>query len=130
MQALQPMHADLSKSTRPSARWYMAVVGHAATHGAFSHMLQRVTWKARRACGHVPMSTDLTYVRGTPSGTSFSDLHAVVHAWHPMQRVWSRTLTQRGAVSISARTPGRSPVSVVVDPFPAACKRAPVAGQT
>ena len=29
--------------------------------------------------------------RVTESGTSFSDLHAVVQAWQPMQRVWSMT---------------------------------------
>ena len=51
MHALQPMHALLSKSTIPSGRRYIAAVGHAATHGASSHWLQRVTWNARRACG-------------------------------------------------------------------------------
>jgi hypothetical protein len=71
----------------PSARRYIARVGQAVTHGARSHWLHRVTWKARRTLGKVPMSTDLTYVRVTPIGTSFSDLHAVVQAWHPMQRV-------------------------------------------
>jgi hypothetical protein len=30
-------------------------------------------------------------VRVTESGTRFSDLHAVVHAWQPIQRVWSIT---------------------------------------
>jgi hypothetical protein len=34
MQALQPMQIDLSKSTMPSARLNIAVVGHAVTHGA------------------------------------------------------------------------------------------------
>src|SRR5437764_4595937 len=98
MQALQPMHTDLSKSTMPSGRVNIAEVGHAVTHGASAHWLHRVTWKARRACGNVPTSADLTYVRVTPSGTSFSDLHAVVHAWQPMQLVWSSTLTQRRGV--------------------------------
>ncbi len=51
MHALQPMHAALSKSTIPSGRRYIAAVGHAVTHGASSHWLQRVTWNARRACG-------------------------------------------------------------------------------
>ena len=73
----------------------MAAVGQAATHGASSHWLQRVTWKERRACGNVPTSTAFTYVRVTPSGTWFSDLHAVVQAWQPMQRVWSSTFTYR-----------------------------------
>src|ERR1051326_1914030 len=50
------------------------------------------------------MSTDFTYVRVTESGTSFSDRHAVVQAWQPMQRDWSMTLAQRG---------GRSPGSVL-----------------
>jgi hypothetical protein len=80
MQALQPMHADLSKSTMPSSRLNIADVGHAVTHGASVHWLHRVTWKLRRASGNTPTSTDFTYVRVTDSGTSFSDLHAVVHA--------------------------------------------------
>jgi hypothetical protein len=74
----------------------MAEVGQAVTHGASSHWLQRVTWKARLACGNTPTSTDFTNVLVTPSGTSFSDLHAVVQAWQPMQRLWSMTLPQRG----------------------------------
>jgi hypothetical protein len=65
----------------------MAEVGHAVTQGACSHWLQRVTWNARRACGKVPTSTYFTYVRVTESGTSFSERHAVVHAWQPMHCV-------------------------------------------
>jgi hypothetical protein len=34
MHALQPMQADLSKSTIPSGRRNIAAVGQAATHGA------------------------------------------------------------------------------------------------
>src|ERR671923_3059404 len=102
--ALQPMQIDLSKSTMPSGRRNIAPVGQAVTHGASSHMLQRVTWNARRACGKLPTSTYFTYVRVTDSGTSFSDLHAVVHAWQPMQRVWSTTFAQRTPASL-ARTP-------------------------
>jgi hypothetical protein len=64
----------------PSARRYIARVGHAVVHGASSHWLQRVTWNDRRVCGNTPTSTYFTYVRVTVSGTSFSDLHAVVHA--------------------------------------------------
>ena len=60
MHALQPMQIDLSKSTIPSGRRCIAAVGHAATHGASSHWLQRVTWNALRTCGNVPTSTDLT----------------------------------------------------------------------
>ncbi len=37
MHALQPIQADLSKSTIPSGRWYIARVGHALTHGASAH---------------------------------------------------------------------------------------------
>ncbi len=44
MQALQPMQIDLSKSTMPSRRRYIAEVGQISTHGASSHWLQRVTW--------------------------------------------------------------------------------------
>jgi hypothetical protein len=43
MQALQPMQMSLLKSTMPSSRRYIACVGHAATHGASSHWLHRVT---------------------------------------------------------------------------------------
>src|SRR6267378_7558826 len=43
MQALHPMQIDLSKSTIPSARLNIAVVGQAVTHGASAHWLQRVT---------------------------------------------------------------------------------------
>lgn len=64
----------------PSSRTYIALVGQAATQGASVHWLQRVTWNARRACGNAPTSTFLTNVRVTESGTSFSDLHAVVQA--------------------------------------------------
>ena len=60
MHALQPMQTLLSKSTMPSSRRNMAWVGQAATHGASAHWLHLVTWKARRTCGNVPTSTDLT----------------------------------------------------------------------
>jgi hypothetical protein len=36
----------------------------------------------------------------TESGTSFSDLQAVVQAWHPMHFVWSTTLAQRGGAGV------------------------------
>ena len=80
MHALQPIQTDLSKSTIPSSRWNIAEVGQAATQGASWHWLQRVTWKFRRTCGYVPTSTLFTYVRVTETGTSFSDLQAVVQA--------------------------------------------------
>ena len=60
MHALQPMQTLLSKSTIPSARWNMAAVGQASTHGGSAHWLQRVTWKERRASGKSPVSTYLT----------------------------------------------------------------------
>ena len=91
MQALQPMHDAWSKSTMPSGRRCMALVGQAATHGASSHWLQRVTWNARRDLGERPVLDVLHVGPVTPSGTSFSDLHAVVQAWQPMQRVSSIT---------------------------------------
>ena len=96
MHALHPMQISLSKSTIPSSRRYMAWVGHAATHGASSHWLHLVTWNARRTSGNSPTSTDFTKVRVTPTGTSFSLLHAVVHAWHPMHLLWSSSFTHRG----------------------------------
>ncbi len=58
----------------------MALVGQAVTQGALSHWLQRVTWKLRITSGKMPASADFTYVRVTESGTSFSDLQAVVQA--------------------------------------------------
>ena len=60
MHALQPMQMRLSKSTMPSSRRNIAWVGQALTHGASVHWLHRVTWKARRACGNTPTSTDFT----------------------------------------------------------------------
>jgi len=46
--------------------------------------LQRITEKSRRVCGNSPFSTCFTQVRNTPTGTSCSDLQAVVQAWQPM----------------------------------------------
>jgi hypothetical protein len=86
----------------PSFRACIADVGQAVTQGAFAHWLQRVTWKERRALGKTPTSTDFTYVRLTPTGTSFSLLHAVEQAWQPMQRVWSMTLAQTGSEGVDA----------------------------
>ena len=60
MQALQPIHDRLSKSTIPSGRMNIAVVGQAVTHGESAHWLQRVTWKERRAWGKKPTSTAFT----------------------------------------------------------------------
>jgi hypothetical protein len=40
---LQPIQIDLSKSTMPSARLNIAVVGQAVAQGACVHWLQRVT---------------------------------------------------------------------------------------
>ncbi len=70
----------------PSTRWYIAVTGQMRTHGGFAQWLQRVTWNVRRTSGNRPTSVYFTQVRCTPSGTWFSDLQAVEHAWHPMQR--------------------------------------------
>jgi hypothetical protein len=61
------------------------------THGGFSQWLQRVTWNVRVTSGYAPCSTVFTHVRLTPSGTSFSLLHAVLHAWQPIHRVLSMT---------------------------------------
>lgn len=48
------------------------------------------------------MSTYFTYVRFTPRGTAFSDLHAVEQAWQPMHFVWSMTFAHfSGGVSIA-----------------------------
>ena len=91
MQALQPMQRLVSKSTIPSGRLNIAVVGQTSTHGGSSQWLQRRTAMSRRDSGKVPRSTYLTQVRLTPRGTSFSDLQAVVQAWQPMHEVWSMT---------------------------------------
>src|SRR5581483_12362077 len=105
MHALQPTQISLSKSTIPSGRRYIACVGQAATQGASAHWLHLVTWNARRTWGNVPTSADFTYVRVTPSGTSFSLLHAVVQAWQPMHRSWSITFTQRWSTSSGVSMP-------------------------
>src|SRR3989337_3334686 len=102
MQALQPMQREVSKSTIPSARLNIAVVGQTFTHGASAQWLQRRTATSRRVSGKVPRSTYLTQVRLTPRGTSFSDLQAVVQAWQPMHEVWS--MTQAKLVT-AGRTP-------------------------
>ena len=88
---MQPMQRDVSKSTIPSGRRNIAVVGQTSTHGGSAQWLQRRTANWRRVCGKVPVSTYLTHVRLTPSGTSFSCLQAVVQAWQPMHEVWSMT---------------------------------------
>ena len=82
--------------------------------------MHRVTWNARRACGKTPTSTYLTYVRVTESGTSFSDLQAVVQAWHPMQDEWSMTFAHwigrsasAGAVDVGGREAVEAAASVL-----------------
>jgi hypothetical protein len=86
MHALQPMQRRLSKSTIPSDRVQSAVTGQISVQGASAQWLQRITWKLRRTSGKAPVSTCLTQVRLTPTGTSCSDLHATVQAWQPMHR--------------------------------------------
>ena len=72
--------------------------------------MHRVTWKDRRACGKNPVSTYFTYVRVTERGTSFSDLQAVVQAWHPMHCVWSTTFAHLGdAVELGVVTSAIAP---------------------
>jgi hypothetical protein len=47
----------------------------------------------------------------TPSGTSFSDLQAVVQAWQPMQRCWSMTFAHVTDVTdVTAAAGGRGGV--------------------
>ena len=48
MQALQPIQIDLSKSTMPSARLNMAVVGQAVTQGACALIAARYLVRAAR----------------------------------------------------------------------------------
>src|SRR4051794_3114458 len=95
MQDLQPMHRLGSKSTMPSGRLKSALVGQIVTHGASAQWLQRSTVKKRRVLGKLPFSVYFTQVRKTPSGTSFSDLHATVQAWQPMHLRWSMTKPKR-----------------------------------
>ena len=73
----------------PSSRFSSALTGQIVTHGAFVQWLQRSTAKCRRIAGNFPFSAYCTHVRKLPTGTSFSALHATVHAWQPMQRLWS-----------------------------------------
>ena len=99
MHALQPMQIALSKSTMPSARRYIASVGQAVTHGASvalvaARHLERAARLRERA--HV----DGLHVRaGDTERHLVLDLHAVVHAWQPMQRVWSSTFSHRAGRS-------------------------------
>ena len=86
MHPLQPMQTFGSMSTIPSARLSNAVTGQIVMQGASVHWLQRNTVKWRRTDGKLPVSVYLTQVRNVPRGTSFSALHATVHAWQPMQR--------------------------------------------
>ena len=80
MQALQPMQSASSKSTTPLSSLNKAPVGQMVMHGASSQWLQRITEKWRSVSGKVPVSTYLTQVRFTPSGTSNSALQATVQA--------------------------------------------------
>jgi hypothetical protein len=80
MQALQPMHAAGSTSTIPSDPLSSAVTGQILTQGASVHWLHRKTAKDRRTWGNLPSSVYFTQVRKSPSGTSFSALHATVQA--------------------------------------------------
>src|SRR5262245_15091376 len=89
MQARPPMQTSRSRSTMPSLRFSSAFTGQIFTHGALLQWLQRRTAKWRRISGKRPFSTYLTQVRKSPTGTSFSCLHATVQAWQPMQRRWS-----------------------------------------
>src|SRR5436190_16723863 len=89
MHARQPIHASRSRSTMPSLRFDSALTGQIVTHGAFVQWLQRSTAKWRFTAGKRPFSWYLTQVRKLATGTSFSDLHATVQAWQPMQRRWS-----------------------------------------
>jgi hypothetical protein len=79
------------KSTIPLSRLKRAVTGQIVMHGASSQWLHLSTEKNRRVSGYSPFSMYLTHVRNVPSGTSFSDLQATVHAWQPMHLRWSMT---------------------------------------
>lgn len=74
------MQRSLSKSTIPSSRLNSACVGQIFTHGASVQWLHRITPKDRVVSGNSPLSTYFTQVRNCPTGTSFSVLHATVHA--------------------------------------------------
>lgn len=52
----------------------------------------------------------------TPSGTSFSDLQAVVQAWQPMQLVWSISFAQRtGAAGLGVDIGSDMEVGILAD---------------
>jgi hypothetical protein len=63
-----------------------ALTGQISTQGGLVQWLQRSTAKWRLTAGKRPFSVYFTQVRKLASGTSFSDLHATVQAWQPMQR--------------------------------------------
>ena len=106
MQLLQPMQRSASKSTMPSSRRKRALVGQMVMQGASSQWLHRSTRKCRRLSGKVPLSTYLTQVRNSPSGTPFSALHATVQAWQPIHVRWSMTKPRR--VISHSFPPGRT----------------------
>src|SRR5438552_8915774 len=91
MHDLQPMQRSPLKSTMPLSRRNKAVTGQIVMHGASSQWLHLSTEKNRRVSGNSPFSMYFTQVLNVPRGTSFSDLHATVHAWQPMHFRWSMT---------------------------------------
>src|SRR5262245_10977945 len=91
MHDLQPIQRSPLKSTIPLSRRNNAVTGQIVMQGASSQWLHLRTEKNRRVSGYSPFSMYFTQVRKVPSGTSFSDLQATVHAWQPIHLRWSIT---------------------------------------
>src|ERR1044071_3622977 len=91
------LHSDLSMTTACPSGLEIAPVGHAFRQGASSQWLHSTGTKWRRACGYLPSSTYFTVSRKTPSGTSYSALHATEHAWQPMHVRRSMSIPRRMA---------------------------------
>ncbi len=101
----------------PSARFFVAVVGHTSAQGGSSQCMQPVGTNARCTSGYVPNSRSSTRRHCTPGGVALACLHAAVHVWQPTQRRKSATMAQRviavlrrrSSRCLRARCPRRSP---------------------
>jgi hypothetical protein len=92
MQYLQPMHFSASIFTMPSARLWLAPVGHTLTHGASLQCMQMIGIKTRVTAGYSPNSWSFTMFQKIPGRVWFSALQATVQAMHPTHFLRSMTI--------------------------------------
>ena len=72
--------------TMPSARFFVAVVGHTSMQGGSSQCWQPVGTNARCTSGYTPNSMSSTRRHCTPGGVALACLHEAVQVWQPTQR--------------------------------------------